>query len=134
MDNTPPEPPWGYGTLVPQVPPGTRGDGGARVDRGVHDTTTTHTAAVTPEFLRPCLDRRGIGTPRGGFWAHREVPPPHSGGYTRVPSVLPGPRRDRDAPWGFEGTLHCPPPHSGGYTRVPPVLPGPRRDRGPVGV
>ena len=25
--------------------------------------------------------------------------PPHSGGYTRVPPVQPGPRGDRDAPW-----------------------------------
>ena len=34
-----------------------------------------------------------------GGWANGEVPPPHSGGYTRVPPVLPGPRRDRDASW-----------------------------------
>ena len=136
--------------------------GAPRRDRGVHDDTTTHTAAVTPESLRPCLDRggigtprgrlrahdtfhphtaavtpeslrsygrAGIGTPRGGLWAHGEIPPPHSGSYTRVPPVLPGPRRDRDAPWKIAGARHVPPPHSGSYTRVPPVLPAPRRDR-----
>ena len=37
-------------------------------------------------------------------------PPPHSGGYTRVPPVLPGPRRDRDAPWGIVGTRRDPSP------------------------
>ena len=69
-----------------------------------------HIAAVTPESLRSCLGRGGIGTPRGGLGAHGEVPPPHSGGYTRVPPVLPGPRRDRDAPWGFGGTQRGPSP------------------------
>ena len=53
--------------------------------------------------------------------------PPHSGGYTRVPPVQPGPRRDRDAPWVPQ--VFFLPPHSGGYTRVPPVQPGPRGDR-----
>ena len=67
--------------------------------------------------------------PRRGFEGTPHHPPLHSGGYTRVPPVLPGPGRDRDAPWGFEGTPHHPPPHSGGYTRVPPVLHGPGRDR-----
>ena len=62
-----------------------------------------HTAAVTPESLRSCPGRRGIGTPRGGMGAQDAPPPPHSGGYTRVPPVLPGPRRDRDAPGGFGG-------------------------------
>ena len=75
-----------------------------------HDTLPPHTAAVTPESLRSCLGRGGIGTPRGGFGAHGEVPPPHSGGYTRVPPVLPRPRRDRDAPWGFGGTRRGPSP------------------------
>ena len=89
-----------------------------------------HTAAVTPESPKSCLVRGGIGTPRGGLGAHGEVPPPHSGGYTRVPPVLPGPRGDRDAPWGFGAHREVPPPHSGSYTRVPPFLPGPRRDRG----
>ena len=69
-----------------------------------------HTAAVTPESLRSYLGRGGIGTPREGLWAHGEVPPPHSGGYTRVTPVLPGPRRDRDAPWGFLGTRRGPSP------------------------
>ena len=87
------------------------------------------TAAVTPESFRSCRGRKGIGTPRGGQWAHGEVPPPHSGGYTRVPPVLFEPRRDRDAPWGIVGTREVLPPHNGGYTRVPPVLPGPQRDR-----
>ena len=68
-------------------------------------------------------------TPRGGLGTHEEVPPPHSGGYTRVPPVLPGPRRDRDAPWGYGVTRMSASPHSGGYTRVSPVRPGPRRDR-----
>ena len=88
-----------------------------------------HTAAVTPESLRSCLGRGGIGTPRWGLGTHEEVPPPHSGGYTRVPPVVPEPRRDRDAPWGYGGTRMSASPHSGGYTRVSPVLPGPRRDR-----
>ena len=88
-----------------------------------------HTVAVTPESLRSCLGRGGIGTPRGGLGAHGEVPPPHSGGYTRVPPVLPGPRGDRDAPWGFRDTRRGPSSHSGGHTRVPPVLTGPRRVR-----
>ena len=69
-----------------------------------------HTAAVTPE-----------SPTRGVFFL-----PPHSG-YTRVPPVQPGPRRDRDAPWVRQ--VFDLPPHSGGYTRVPPVQPGPRRDR-----
>ena len=63
-----------------------------------------HTAAVTPESLRSCLGRGGIGTPRGVLGAHGEVPSPQSGGYTQVPPVLPGPRRDRDAPWRYWGT------------------------------
>ena len=69
-----------------------------------------HTAAVTPQSLRSCLGRRGIGTPRGGLGAHEEVPPPHSGGYTRVPPVLPGPPRDRDTLCGFGGTRRGPSP------------------------
>ena len=77
-------------TPSPRVPCGARGK-----------DSFPHTAAVTPESLRSCLGRGGIGTSRGGWGAHGEVPPPHSGGYTRVPPVLPGPRRDRDAPWGF---------------------------------
>ena len=67
-----------------------------------------HIAAVTPASLRSCLGRGGIGTPRGGLGVHGEVVPPHSGGYPRVPPVLPGPRRDRDAPWGFGGTRTSP--------------------------
>ena len=86
-----PNPHGGYGTLVPRVPPGTRGDGG-----GSGDTRHHH---------------------------H-----PHSGGYTRVPPALPGPGRDRDAPWRIAGTRHAPPPNSGSNTQVPPVLVGPRRD------
>ena len=66
-------------------------------DGGHTERSLPHTAAVTPEFLRSYLGPGGIGAPRGGLWAHGEVPPPHSGGYTRVPAVLPGPRRDRGA-------------------------------------
>ena len=62
-----------------------------------------HIAAVTPESLWSCPGHGGIGTPRGGLGAHDEAPPPHSGGCTRVPPVLPGPQRDRDAPWGYGG-------------------------------
>ena len=79
-------------------------------DCGHTERSLPHTAAVTPESLRSCQGRGGIGTPRGGLWAHGEVPPPHSGSYTRVPPVLPGPRRDRDAPWGFVGTRRGPSP------------------------
>ena len=100
-----------------------------RVGLRAHDTLLPHTAAVTPESLRSCLGRGGIGAPRGDLGAHGEVPLPHSGGYTRVPPVLRGPWSVRDAPCRIAGTRHAPPPHSGGYTRVPPVLPGPRRDR-----
>ena len=84
-----------------------------------------HTAAVTPESLRSSLGRGGIGTPRG--FVRYFFLPPHSGGYTRVPPVQPGPRGDRDAPW-FRQVVFLP-PHSGGYTRVPPVQPWPRGDR-----
>ena len=77
---------------------------------GHTERSLPHIAAVTPESLRSCLGRGGIGTPRGGLGAHGEVPPPHSGGYTRVPPVLPGPRRDRDTPWGFGGTRRGPSP------------------------
>ena len=97
--------------------------------RGHTGRSLPHTAAVTPKSFRSGLGRGGIGTPCGGLGAHGEVLPPHSGGYTRVPPVLPGPRGDRDALWGFRDTRGSLPPHSGGYTRVPPVLPGPRRDR-----
>ena len=76
--------------------------------RGHTERSLPHTAAVTPESLRSCLGRGGIGTPRGGLGAHEAVPPPHSGGYTRVPPVLPGPRRDRDAPLGLGGTRSSP--------------------------
>ena len=98
-------------------------------------TVHPHTAAVTPESLRSCLGRGGIGGPRRdrdapwGIEGTRNGPPPNSGGYTRVPPVLPGPRRERDAPWGIKGTRHWPPPHNGGYTRVPLVRPGPQGDR-----
>ena len=77
---------------------------------GHTERSLPHTAAVTPESLRSCLGRGGIGTPRGGLGAHGEVLPPHSGGYTRVPPVLLGPRRDRDARWGFAGTRRGPSP------------------------
>ena len=89
------------------------GRGGIGAPRGrlwAHGGDPPHTAAVTPESLQSCLGRGGIGTPRGGSGAHGEVPPPHSGGYTRVPPVLPGPRRDRHAPWGFGGTRRGPSP------------------------
>ena len=87
-----------------------------------HDTLLPHTAAVTPESLRSCPGRGGIGTPRGGLGAHGEVPPPHSGGYTRVSPVLPGPRRDRGAPWGFGGAQTGPSPTQ---RRLHPSLSGP---------
>ena len=77
---------------------------------GHTNRSLAHIAAVTPASLRSCLGRGGIGAPRGGLGAHEQVPPPHSGGYTRVPPVLPGPRRDRDAPWGFGGTRRGPSP------------------------
>ena len=119
----------GY-TRVPPALPGLRRDRDAPWGfRGHTERSFPHTAAVTPESLRPCLGHRGIGTPRGGFGAHGEVLPPHGGGYTRVPPVLSGPRRDRDAPEGFGAHGEVLPPHGGGYTRVPPTLPGPRRDR-----
>ena len=68
-----------------------------------------------------------IMEPRGGAIRQVFFLPPHSGGYTRVPPVQPGPRGDRDAPW-FRQVFFLP-PHSGGYTQVPPVQPGPRGDR-----
>ena len=83
---------------------------------GLTERSPPHTAAVTPESLRSCLGRGGIGTPRGGLGAHGEVPPPHSGGYTRVPPVLPGPRRDRDAPLGFWGRTERSLPHTAAVT------------------
>ena len=128
-EGRPPPHSGGY-TRVPPVLPGPRRDRDAPWGFwGLTERSLPHTAAVTPESLRSCLGRGVIGTPRGGLGAHEGLPPPHSGGYTRVPPVLPGPRRDRDAPWGFGAHGEVPPPHSGGYTRVPPVLPGPRRDR-----
>ena len=100
----------GY-TRVPPVLPGPRRDRVRPVGVWGHtERSLPHTAAVTPESLRSCLGRGGIGTPRGGLGVHGEVPPPHSGGYTRVPPVLPGPRRDRDAPGGFGGTRRGPSP------------------------
>ena len=104
-------PPYSGGyTRVPPVLPGPRRDRDASWVVGHTERSLTHTAAVTPESLRSRVGRGGIGTPRGGFWAHGEVPPPHSGGYTRVPPVLPGPRRDRDAPWAVVGTRRGPSP------------------------
>ena len=99
----------GY-TRVPPVLPRPRRDRGALWGISGTQTDHPHTAAVAPESLRSCLGRRGIGTPRGGLWAHGEVPPPHNGGYTRVPPVLPRPRRDRDAPWGIVGARRGPSP------------------------
>ena len=75
-----------------------------------------HTAAVTPEYPRSCLGRRVIGAPRGGLGAHREVPPTHSGGYTRVPPVLPGPQRDRGALKGGCKAHGGDPPHTAAVT------------------
>ena len=86
---------------------------------GHTERSLPHIAAVTPESLRSCLGRGGIGTPCGGLGAHGEVPPPHSGGYTRVPPVLPGPRRDRDAPWGFGGYTELSLPHTAAVTPEP---------------
>ena len=54
--------------------------------------------------------------PRVVLGAHGEVPPPHSGGYTRVPPVLHGPRRNRDAPWGFWGRTERSLPHTAAVT------------------
>ena len=116
--------PWGFGahgevppphsggyTRVPPVLPGPRRDRDAPWGFwGRTERSLPHTAAVTPESLRSCLGRGGIGTPRGDLGAHGEVPPPHSGGYTRVPPVLPWPRRDRDAPWGIGGARRGPSP------------------------
>ena len=79
----------GY-TRVPPVLPGPRRERGAPWGFGGTRRTLPHTAAVTPESLRSCLGRGGIGTPRGGLRTHVEFPPPHSGGYTRVPPVLLG--------------------------------------------
>ena len=91
----------------------------------------------TPVPRAPAWDARRRGRPVGVGGepprinaGTRHAPPPHSSGYTRVPPVLPGPGRDRDAPGGFGGTRRDPSPHSGGDTRVPPVLLGPRRERG----
>ena len=78
-----------------------------------------HTAAVTTQSLRSCLGHGGIGMPRGGLGEHREVPPPHSGGYTRVPPVLPGPRRDGDPPCGVLGHTERSLPHTVAVTREP---------------
>ena len=106
----------GY-TRVPPVLPGPRGDRDAPWGFwGRTERSLPHTAAVTPESLRSCLGRGGIGTPRGGLGAHGEVPPPHSGGYTRVPPVLLGPRRDRDAPWRFRGRTERSLPHTAAVT------------------
>ena len=113
----------GY-TRVPPVLPGPRRERGAPWGFGGTRRTLPHTAAVTPESLRSCLGRGGIGTPRGGFADTRRIPPPHSGGYTRVPPVLPGPRRDRDAPWGYGGTRRSPSPTQ---RRLHPSLSGPAR-------
>ena len=90
-----------YSRVPPVLPgPGRDRDAPWGFLRG-HHTTHPHTAAATPESLRSCLGRGGIGTPRGGYEGSSHHPPPHSGGYTRVPPVLPGPGRDRDAPWGL---------------------------------
>ena len=96
--------------LVPPVLPGPRRDRGTPRAEDSTRGVSPHTTAVTPESLRSCRNRGGIGTPCGGFWAHREVHHPHSGGHTRVPPVPPGPRRDRDAPWGSGGSRRGPSP------------------------
>ena len=102
----------GY-TRVPPVLPGPRRDGHAPWGLwGRTERSLPHTAAVTPESLRSCLGRGGIGTACGGLRAHERFPPPHSGGYTRVSPVLLGPRRDRDAPWGFWGRTERSLPHT----------------------
>ena len=44
-----------------------------------------------------------------GYTPPLHHPPPHSGGYTRVPPVQRGPPGDRDAPWGSAGILRQPP-------------------------
>ena len=106
-----PPPHSGGDTRVPPVLPGPRRDRDAPWGLwGRTERSLPHTAAVTPESLRSCPGRGGIGTPRGGLRAHERFPPPHSGGYTRVPPVLPGPRRDRDAPWGLGDARSGSPP------------------------
>ena len=50
--------------------------------------------------LWSCPDHEGIGTPQGLRTA-REESLPHNGGCTRVPPVLPEPRRDMDTLWEF---------------------------------
>ena len=47
--------------------------------------------------------------------AHGGPPPPHNGGHTLVPPVLPRPRRDRGAPRAEESTRGVP-PHTAAVT------------------
>ena len=91
-------PPPHTAALTPESLRSSLGRGGIGTPRGfVRYFSFPHTAAVTPESLRSSLGRGGIGTPRG-FVRYFSFPP-HSGAYTRVPPVQPGPRGDRDAPW-----------------------------------
>ena len=102
-------------------------------------TTTPRTPAesVAPRSPGPRMGRAGTGSARRGRGepprinaGTRHAPPPHNGGYTRVPPVLPG-RGGIGTPRGGLGAhKEFPSPHNGSYTRVPPVLPGPRRERG----
>ena len=57
-----------------------------------------------------------IGTPRGGTRRHAHHPPPHSGRYTRVPTVLPGPFGGVERPVGVRGDTHTIHPHTAADT------------------
>ena len=72
-----PTPHSGRGTRVPPVLPGPRimPRGGLRR----HCTTHPHIAVDPLESLRPCMGRRGMGTPRAGSEETLHHPLPHSG-------------------------------------------------------
>ena len=60
-----------------------------------------------PQCACQCMGQFPASAPRN---LCRRGTPPHSGGCTRVPAVLPGPGRDRDAPWGLGGDTTPPTP------------------------
>ena len=121
--------------LVPPVLPRPRRDRGTpRAEdstRGVPSRTT----AVTPESLRSCRNRGGIGTPCGGF-GHTERSTTHRAAGTLGSLRSRWGRGGIGTPRGGLGALgEGLPPHSGGHARAPPALLGPGRDRdSPCGV